>query len=598
MEKVKKFINKSFNRRIQVFFIPVIVLLIVIVSMVSYYIFSSAMEGQMTDNIGSIVEQANYTVDLYFKDAKTTMAYLGQQESIVHMLLNYDHMDTEDRYYEQQEIDSILSNTSFMKDHISDCMIVGVNGYQSNMPQKYNIKMDTDLLDEEWMQPYIGKPQKFYFTPSHKNDYYYSQDSEDSINVISVILPVDYNQKRIGYLILDMDFNKMNELISLKNSMNGLQFLITDTEGMIIFADRSEDLKMNVPDGIVDAYREKKNGIYVNYDKEKYFAVYQSSEVTDWELLGIIPARILNGPARQLLLILVFIILPVFILLTFILSRVMTRRIKEPLSDLVVQMEGVDIENPNPFVVKNSVSEIEELGSKITEMIDRINHLVKQSYLLEMNKKDAQIEALLSQINPHFLYNTLQLIKTDAVINDSKNVSYIINCLSKFLRYTINNKQMYVELADEIDHIHYFSEIYKLRFPGKFKMEVKISDEMKRYCVPKLILQPLIENSIRHGIKEKEDGGYIIVSSEAYEEDLYIFIEDNGLGIPENRIELMKERLHHPGKEDGHVGLSNVHERIVLRDGEGYGIKAIESQENKYTKVTLRLKARKELPHV
>lgn len=598
MEKAKKFINKSFNRRIQVFFIPVIVLLIVIVSMVSYYVFYSAMEGQITDNIGSIVEQANYTVDLYFKDAKTTMAYLGQQESIVHMLMNYDTMDTEDRYYEQQEIDGILSNTSFMKDHISDCMIVGVNGYQSNMPQKYNIKMDTDLLSEEWMKPYIGQQQKFYFTPAHKNDYYYSQDQNDAINVISVILPVDYNQKRIGYIILDMDFNKMNELISLKNSMSGLQFLITDSDGIIIFADRPEEIKDTVPKGIVNAYKEKKNGIYVNYDKEKYFAVYQPSEVTDWELLGIIPSSILNGPARQLLLILIFIILPVFIILTFILSRVMTRRIKEPLSDLVVQMEGVDIENPNPFVVKNSVSEIEELGNKITDMIDRINHLVKQSYLLEMNKKDAQIEALLSQINPHFLYNTLQLIKTDAVINDSKNVSYIINCLSKFLRYTINNKQMYVELSDEIDHIYYFSEIYKLRFPGKFSMEIKISDEVKKYNVPKLILQPLIENSIRHGIKEKEDGGSIIVSGFSEGEDLYIIIEDNGNGIPENCMENIKERIRYPGKEDGHVGLSNVHERIVLRDGEGYGIMNIESSENEYTKLTLRLKAGKELRHV
>lgn len=595
MEKIKKFINKSFNRRIQVFFIPVIVLLIFIVSMVSYYVFYSAMKGQMTDNIGSIVEQANYTVDLYFKDAKTTMAYLGQQESIVHMMMNYDTMDTEDRYYEQQEIDNILSNTSFMKDHISDCMIVGVNGYQSNMPQKYNIKMNTDILKEKWMEPYINERQKFYYTPAHKNDYYYSQDPDDSINVISVILPVDYNQKRIGYIILDMDFNKMSELISLRKNMSGLQFLITDIQGEIIFTDMSDEIGRKVPGGITEAYKNGKNEIYVNYQGEKYFAVYQPSEVTEWELLGIMPSSTLNSPARQLLRILFFIILPVFIIVTFILSRIMTRRIKEPLSDLVVQMEGVDIENPTPFIVEQSVGEIEELGSKITDMIGRINHLVKQSYLMEMSKKDAQIEALLSQINPHFLYNTLQLIKTDAVLNDSKNVSYIINCLSKFLRYTINNKQMYVKLSDEIDNIYYFSEIYKLRFPGKFRMDIEVPDELRSSCVPKLILQPLIENSIKHGLQGKEEGGFIIVSARKEQEDLYIVIEDNGKGISDRMMEMIREKVYHKGKEEEHVGLSNVHERISLRDGNDYGLTKIESTEGKYTRLTLRLKMREDL---
>lgn len=595
MEKIKKFINKSFNRRIQVFFIPVIVLLIFIVSMVSYYVFYSAMKGQMTDNIGSIVEQANYTVDLYFKDAKTTMAYLGQQESIVHMMMNYDTMDTEDRYYEQQEIDNILSNTSFMKDHISDCMIVGVNGYQSNMPQKYNIKMNTDILKEKWMEPYINERQKFYYTPAHKNDYYYSQDPDDSINVISVILPVDYNQKRIGYIILDMDFNKMSELISLRKNMSGLQFLITDMQGEIIFTDMSDEIGRKVPGGITEAYKTGKNEIYVNYQGEKYFAVYQPSEVTEWELLGIMPSSTLNSPARQLLRILFFIILPVFIIVTFILSRIMTRRIKEPLSDLVVQMEGVDIENPTPFIVEQSVGEIEELGSKITDMIGRINHLVKQSYLMEMSKKDAQIEALLSQINPHFLYNTLQLIKTDAVLNDSKNVSYIINCLSKFLRYTINNKQMYVKLSDEIDNIYYFSEIYKLRFPGKFRMDIEVPDELRSSCVPKLILQPLIENSIKHGLQGKEEGGFIIVSARKEQEDLYIVIEDNGKGISDRMMEMIREKVYHKGKEEEHVGLSNVHERISLRDGNDYGLTKIESTEGKYTRLTLRLKMREDL---
>lgn len=595
MEKIKKFINKSFNRRIQVFFIPVIVLLIFIVSMVSYYVFYSAMKGQMTDNIGSIVEQANYTVDLYFKDAKTTMAYLGQQESIVHMMMNYDTMSTEDRYYEQQEIDNILSNTSFMKDHISDCMIIGVNGYQSNMPQKYNIKMNTDILKEEWMGPYINERQKFYYTPAHKNDYYYSQNPDDAINVISVILPVDYNQKRIGYIILDMDFNRMSELISLRKNMSGLQFLITDMQGEIIFADISKEIGEKVPDGITEAYKAGKNEIYVNYQGEQYFAVYQPSEVTEWELLGIMPSSILNSPARQLLRILFFIILPVFIIVTFILSRIMTRRIKEPLSDLVVQMEGIDIENPSPFIVEQSVGEIEELGNKITEMIERINHLVKQSYLMEMSKKDAQIEALLSQINPHFLYNTLQLIKTDAVLNDSKNVSYIINCLSKFLRYTINNKQMYVKLSDEIDNIYYFSEIYKLRFPGKFKMDIDVPDELRNNSVPKLILQPLIENSIRHGLQGQEEGGFIIVSGRKEREDLFIVIEDNGKGINDRMMEMLREKVYHKGKEDGHVGLSNVHERILMRDGEGYGLTKIESIEGEYTRLTLRLRMREDL---
>lgn len=608
MKSYRTWINQSFSRRISAFFIPVILTLLLTVGGVSFYIYYSSVLNETRQNTVGIVEQRNFTVDLYVKDIKSTVAALKDNEDIIYMLKNYENMTVVDKFYRQERIDELLMNTGLVRDHILDCIIVGKNGYRTNMPDRYNLRYDVDLLEEDWLQPYLeAEKQKFYFTPSHENDYYFTQNGT-ARSAVSVIFPMGNRENWLGYMIVDMDFQKMNELISVNSETKNLQFMVADEMGNIIFSDKEEEVNGTLPKEVCEKLETSKTFQFTK-DGEGYFCVHEKSDSTGWELLGIIPLKVMARPAANLLKILCFVVLPLFVLITVVLSDRIAKKIKEPLEEIVEQTEKVDINQPQPFHVTDSVAEVEHLANKFTEMIERINQLVRLVYVAEMRKKDAQIEALISQINPHFLYNTLQLIKTEAAMGEPREVSATVNCLSRFLRYTINNQEYYVPLREELAHIGYYMEIYKKRFPDKYVLEIEADDRAGEFMVPKLILQPFVENAIKHGLRQKEGTGIIRVRAELMEnpeeelkkdikedikadikEDLLLCIEDNGVGMDEEDAEKLLKSIELPLKDgESHVGLRNVNERIRLSAKEGYGIIRIESRKNEYFKVYLKI---------
>lgn len=402
-------------------------------------------------------------------------------------------------------------------------------------------------------------------------------------------MPLGSKENRLGYIIVDMDFQKMNEMISVNSGTENLQFLAADRNGNIIFTNKEEEVNDSLAQ---EAYAQLETAEAFRFEEkgEEYFCVHQKSTSTGWELLGIMPKKILVQPAIALLKVLCFLVLPCFVLITIILSSKLSKRIKAPLEEIVEQTELVDLNHPQPFHVTESVAEVEHLANKITEMIERMNHLVQLVYVAEMRKKDAQIEALISQINPHFLYNTLQLIKTEAAIGKPKEVAGTVNCLSRFLRYTINNREFYVPLQDELEHVGYYMEIYKKRFPDQYELEICTDGNAGDFRVPKLILQPLVENAVKHGLRRKEGAGVVRIWTER-KEDLLICVEDNGTGMEQEEADEIVKGLAVSGEDtEVHVGLKNVDERIKINDGDGYGIIRIESRKNQYFKVYLRIR--------
>lgn len=590
MKRVHQWMNQSFSRRIAVFFIPVILFLTLVVCAINYSIYYSSMLSEMQKNILDRVEQGNYTADLYFQDVKTSIVQLADNDNLIHMLNSYTYMSLKDRYYEQLEIDEQLMNTSLIRDHILDCIIVGVNGYQTNMPDRQKLKYDIDLLKEDWLRPYLDNTEsKFYFTPSHTTDYYARGSRE--MNAISVVFPVENYGRRLGYIIVDMDYRRMNQIISARSDGDSIQFLMADDSGRIIFSDEGNPIKEILPKDIREKLRSTKKFMF-SFEGVKYFCVHSKSEITGWDMLGIVPERVMEQPTIKILKILCFVIFPCFIFITVVLSVNISKRIKIPLGEIVEQMEKVDIEHPQQFYVNNSVGEIDHLAVKVTEMIKRINHLVEQIYLVEVRSKDAQIEALISQLNPHFLYNTLQLIKTEAVLGEPRKVVDTVNCLSRFLRYTINNQEYYVPLYRELDHIVCYMEIYKKRFPDKYELEIDIDEESGKWIVPKLLLQPFVENSIKHGLRLKEGKGIIRIYRAGVLDagDLLLCVEDNGVGMEQGRAEELLHRLSAKIEAGEHIGVKNVHDRIVLASGHGYGIVKIESQKDQYFKIYLNIR--------
>lgn len=587
MKKLEKWVNHTFGRRIVLFFIPVIIILILTVAGIGSHIYYVSLLDMSKRNIKGIVKQGNYTLDLYFQDIKTTSVLLADSDELIYMLTNYDKMNIQERFYQQESVDKILRNTSLMRDHILDCIIVGYNGYQTNMPDRPELRNGLNILEEEWMQPYIGENRGFCYTGAHLADYYYKNESTCK-TVLSVVLPVVRYGECLGYIIVDLDFQKMNAIIHTGNEVDGLQYLVVDSSGNIVFSDEQEEINTVLPEEGRSKLSEK-DSFFFQMRGDEVFCVHGKSQATRWEFLGLVAKETIMQPVAQMRKILIFVILPVFIGISFLASVMIAGKVKKPLEEIVEQLDQVDIVHPKPFMVKNSVGEIEYLAEKITEMSQKITNLINQVYKAEIKSKDAQIEALISQINPHFLYNTLQLIKTEALKGNPGEVSDTVNCLSRFLRYTINNRKLYVPLYEELEHIRVYVEIYRKRFPEKYTLAVSAEEGTEEVMIPKLILQPVVENAIKHGMSKKNAPGVITITVENGK-DLMVVIEDNGVGMAKEAITELFERIHSMEIPETHVGLHNIQERLELVGGKGYGIVRIESGQGKYFKVWIRIK--------
>jgi two-component system sensor histidine kinase YesM len=224
-------------------------------------------------------------------------------------------------------------------------------------------------------------------------------------------------------------------------------------------------------------------------------------------------------------------------------------------------------------------------------MLARINELIEQVYLAEIKKKNAEFELLRHQITPHFMYNSLQLIKAEAIFSKNKQISQIVTSLANLLRYSMDNQASFVTVADEIQYIRDYLEIYKRRFVGKFEYQIDVDEAIMGCKMQKIILQPVVENCIKHGFEGLKSGGLIKIRGWRDEDDCIFEITDNGKGISFEKTEQLMQELEKAdqSKING-IGLLNVHQRLVLECGENYGITRIVSKEGEYMQIILKTK--------
>lgn len=222
-------------------------------------------------------------------------------------------------------------------------------------------------------------------------------------------------------------------------------------------------------------------------------------------------------------------------------------------------------------------AEVKKLSDSLNTMIDKINELLEQVKEEQVRLRKAEFERLQSQINPHFLYNTLDAIIWLAEAGQQKKVVSMVGSLSEFFRTSLNRGKDIIPIREELQHVRSYLEIQQMRYQDILQYEIDVPEELKEYLIPKITIQPLVENALYHGIKNKRGTGMITVSGKREEDFFLIQIRDNGIGIDKKRLEQVRDGIKNKiltGKDM--YGLYNVHERIRLNFGEKYGI-SIES---------------------
>ena len=276
-------------------------------------------------------------------------------------------------------------------------------------------------------------------------------------------------------------------------------------------------------------------------------------------------------------------ILILIVLLSYYIPLSITRPIRK-LSEVTDQVAKGDL------TVRSDIrtgAEVGMLSDSLNTMIDKINELLEQVKKEQIRLRKAEFELLQSQINPHFLYNTLDTIVWLAEAGEQKKVVKMVGSLSEFFRTSLNQGKDIISIKEELQHVRSYLEIQQVRYQDILQYDIQVEEELYKYLIPKITIQPLVENALYHGIKNKRGVGKIIISGRQEEDHFSILIEDNGIGISEERLSQVRAGVKNKVSTGKDIyGLYNVNERIRLNFGEKYGI-FIESTYGKGTVVSV-----------
>ena len=286
------------------------------------------------------------------------------------------------------------------------------------------------------------------------------------------------------------------------------------------------------------------------------------------------------------------VILVLILLGAWMVSRRIVRGITEPIQRLC---EAAQAAGSGDFAIRAQDEELDELSvlnSSFNQIGEEIGHLVEDIRVEELNLRAAELRVLQEQINPHFLYNTLESITWMVEAQENEAAVRMISELAKLLRVSLSRGKTIIPIKDELQHSRSYMNIQLARYKERFKTEFRIEEEIENCCIVKLVIQPILENAIYYGVgnMDEDDDGMIIVSGKKKDEDILITIEDNGMGMREEVLENILTDNSKVPKHGSGVGVINVHSRIRLMFGEEYGL-SIESEPDEGTRVTIRIPA-------
>jgi two-component system sensor histidine kinase YesM len=359
--------------------------------------------------------------------------------------------------------------------------------------------------------------------------------------------------------------------------VKGASFFVTSKEGDIIaHSDKSKIASREMPEWLDDMARRGSGSIVISNGGKPMIVCFDTSRVTGW-ISGIVisPEELMSSfipTIRSYTFYLAVILVAASLLFAFLFAESITKPVKKLLQAIKKAGEG-DFETQIPV---NNKSEMGYLISKFNQMSAKIKTLIEENYKVAIREKEVEIMALNIQLNPHFLYNTLNVINWMALENKQKEISRMLVSLSSMLQYTSQNQHDIGDFGADLEWLQSYIYIIDNRFEGKFTVTFEIEPELYKYKVPKLFLQPFVENAIIHGFSGIESGGEILIRGSIIEGERHFAVEDNGRGISRDKL----REIAAGGQAS--IGIQNVNKRIKLIYGDGYGVR-IDSREGQGT---------------
>ncbi|MDE6454677.1 MAG: histidine kinase, partial [Dysosmobacter sp.] len=394
-----------------------------------------------------------------------------------------------------------------------------------------------------------------------------------------------------GVLLVDMSFSGIEQVCRDVTLGSGGYLYLIDGDGELIYHPRQQLIYAGLLEENNRAAAEYRDGSrQERFQGQSRQVTVKTVGYTGWKLVGVAPAASWLTASPQLPLFGLTLLLFSIFLMAF-LNFLISARISDPILRLERSIRELDKGLAGVKIEEGGCYEVRRLSHAVASMVSTMRHLMDDIIRQEGEKRRSELEVLQSQINPHFLYNTLDSVIWMTESGQRQEAIQMVTSLARLFRISLSKGKSIIPLADELEHARHYMNIQQIRFKNRFTTEIEAKPGTEGLYTLKLIIQPLLENAVYHGCASSEDDGVIRVAAYREGEDLLIDVEDNGLGMrPELAASLLDEDRPEVRTKGSGIGVRNVHQRVSLTFGEGYGL-AIFSEPDEGTLVRIRLPA-------
>ncbi len=577
-ERIKKaYKRRSIQMIISISFTVIAILCMLIMGIVLYSRFLSRIRQNVVNNDKQMLEQVGWNLNTYVRNM------MSVSDSFYYSVIKKTDL-SEDSFVKEMDLlyeankDNIISIACVTEDGTLICA--------SPVTEK---KEGVELSEQDWFKNAQEKIENTHFSTPHVQNMFENSNYR-YYWVVSLSRSVELTKRgniQRGVLLIDMNYSAIEQMFEKVNDKSNGYVYLTDRNGEIIYHPRQKA----VYSGLV----KENNIVAASYEDGDHIETFQGVErsvivktagYTGWKIISVSPVRELapDAPGMRMF---TLIILTVMIFLVFFGNMFISKGVTDPLRRLdesVRKLEEGNYDEDNIYI--GGSYEVMHLGRTIDSMVKQMRKLADDMVKEQRDKRRSELDALQSQINPHFLYNTLDSVIWMVESERYKDAITTVTALATLFRISLSKGDNIITIHDEITHAQNYLNIQKVRYKNKFTSSIDIDPAIENCCTIKLIVQPLLENAIYYGTVDEDSE--ITVKGYEKDGDIYIEVADNGIGMPKETLDnLLKEKAKTRGKGSG-IGLWNVDQRIKLYFKGDYGLE-IESEPDEGTTVRIHL---------
>ncbi|MCP3740022.1 sensor histidine kinase [Rossellomorea sp. BNER] len=581
--------NKVFNKILFMSSLTIIITMLTLLFTISHYYSEVIVQKEMDSNMRTLERVESYInrkkdfTDNAFKELYTS----GDLIFDISYALQHDYDDylefrlnkySDSSSFVASNIDNFFYAYFSQDNHINAISLRSVKGtpeylYVFNHFRWKNSLLQQDLESEELYTDNILKIQ-------NKKD---SKRELRNTVVFKRTLNDPVSLTKLGEISIFYSLEGIEDLISLRNTASEGTYYIVDKDGEVIFQSHK-----NANQGLIKSLDFRSATQEMQWNNETYHINTLASEENGFLFVGSVPESEIEKLTviRGSMLLLTCIFALTAILITFFAMKSYSKRIQTIETSIHQVKEGnLSVRIPHD----HKYDELSTISQSFNNMLEDLNNYIDEVYIMNIKQREAEMKALQSQINPHFLYNTLEAIRMKAIIEGSKTTSTMIYTLGQLFRYSLDDRQL-VTIQSEIEHVKQYINLVQSRYPNRLQLDIDIPKEYLNRSILKFILQPIAENYMIHGFRNDTNENQLTIRLEEENQYLFLSLIDNGMGIPADRLREIQNHLEGEPVDSNSIGLKNIHHRIRLKYGKACGLE-INSIEDKGTTVVIKIPA-------